>query len=84
MKYQLYSIRDNLVAFDFPRVSVNEQAAIRDFAYGINNPDSPASFRPGDYDLYRIGYFDSDKGVIVPEDVPVLVVTGSSVFGDVK
>ena len=82
MKYPLFAVRDIHVGFNQPMTDINEQVAIRNFTYAINNPDNQVmNFMPKDYDLYRIGEFDTDNGHIDAEPVPVLIVTGSSVFG---
>ena len=80
MKYPLFSIRDNKVGFQLPFCDQNEQAAIRGFAFAINGNDGMMNFSPADYDLYNIGVFDTEKGTI-ETDIPVLVVSGTSVFG---
>lgn len=82
MKYPIYAVRDIHVGFNAPMTDINDQVAIRNFTYAINNPNnSVMNFVPKDYDLYKIGEFDSDTGLIASESVPILIVTGSSVFG---
>lgn len=82
MKYPIYAVRDIHVGFNAPMTDINDQVAIRNFTYAINNPGNEVmNFAPKDYDLYRLGEFDTESGHIVVENVPVLIVTGSSVFG---
>lgn len=78
MKYPIYSYRDLKVAFGQPIVEMNDQTAIRGFAYAINQNQGLMNFSPKDYDLYRIGEFDAEKGILIPEKVPVLVMSGVS------
>lgn len=78
MKYPVYSYRDIKVAFGGPIVEMNDQTAIRGFAYAINQNEGLMNFSPKDYDLYRIGEFDTEKGILIPEKVPVLVMSGVS------
>lgn len=78
MKYPVYSYRDLKVAFGQPIVEMNDQTAIRGFAYAINQNQGLMNFSPKDYDLYRIGEFDAEKGILIPEKVPVLVMSGVS------
>lgn len=78
MKYPVYSYRDLKVAFGQPIVEMNDQTAIRGFAYAINQNEGLMNFSPKDYDLYRIGEFDAEKGILIPEKVPVLVMSGVS------
>lgn len=82
MKTKLYSYRDNLVGFGPVMVENNEQTAVRGFSYAVNNASGMMGFSPKDYDLFYIGEFDTDTGVIVSAPVPALVVNGSSVYGD--
>ena len=82
MKYPIFAVRDVHVGFNSPMVDTNENCAIRNFTYAINNPDNGIMhFSPKDYDLYRIGTYDTDSGFIDAEVVPVLVISGQSVFG---
>lgn len=76
MKYPVYSYRDNKTGFGQPIVESNEYTAIRGFKYAVNNNDL-MNFSPADYDLYKIGDFDPEKGELVG-CVPVLVLSGSS------
>ena len=80
MKYPVYTFRDQLVGYGSPFVQRNDDTAIRQFAMMINDPSgTTVSEYPQYYDLYRIGEFDDDTGLIVPLDAPELVVTGLSV-----
>lgn len=81
MKYPIYSYRDLKVGFGAPATDMNDQSAIRGFSYAINNPGI-MNFSPKDYDLYKIGEFDTEKGIITGFEVPQLVVSGSSVFSE--
>lgn len=83
MKYPLYSYRDNKVGFMMPQAFENEAAAVRGFSYSINGNEGLMNFSPADYDLYHVGYFDTEKGAIVGE-MPTLVCSGSSVVGTKK
>lgn len=82
MVLPIYSYRDSKVGFGSPIVEHNEQTAVRGFSYAVNSNDGLMNFSPKDYDLYKIGEFDIEKGVIVPELVPILICTGTSVITD--
>lgn len=82
MKFPVYSYRDKEVGFGSPIVESNDIVAMRGFSMQMNNPSSIMNFSPKDFDLYRIGEFDPDSGMIFPEPVPVLVCSGVSVIGD--
>ena len=81
MKVPLYSYRDTLVGFGTPIVDINDQTAIRGFSMQMNNPSSMNNFSPKDFDLYRIGVYETDTGLIEPETVPILICNGTSVIG---
>lgn len=82
MKYPIYAVRDVQVGFNSPMTDISDNVAKRNFAYAINNPNNGVmNFEPKDYDLYRIGEFDTDKGTISAYGVPELVCTGISVYG---
>lgn len=78
MKYPVYSIRDVKVGFMAPNVDQSDQTAVRQFAFELNNRNGIMNFVPKDFDLYKIGEFEQESGVITP-CIPVLVVNGSSV-----
>lgn len=82
MKYVICSMRDKHVGFTEPRLFVNEKVAIRGFANSINNSPvgSDLGFAPGDFDLYKLGEFDSDTGMY-DTHIPEFIVSGISVFG---
>lgn len=79
MNRPLYAIHDALNGFGSPFVDINDATAQRNFAYAVNN-NNDMSFSPSDYDLYKVGEFDHEKGVLLPCSIPVLVVKGVSVF----
>lgn len=80
MKYPLFCVRDVKVGFNNPMTDVSDATAERNFAYAINNNDV-MGFASKDYDLYRVGVFDTENGTIEPEVVPVLIVSGDNVYG---
>lgn len=86
MKYPIYAVRDIKVGFNQPMTDINDNTAERNFAYAVNNPaNGIMNFVPKDYDLYKIGSFDTETGLIESEKVPVLICSGDSVFGvDIK
>lgn len=81
MKYPIYCYRDVKVGFLPPQCDQNDATAIRGFSFAINGNDGIMNYSPKDFDLYRIGEFDSDTGMIVSEN-PVVVATGINVLGD--
>lgn len=81
MKYPLYSVRDVKQAFWPPQVEQNEAVAVRNFSLMVNT-NSITAFTPSDFDFYKVGEFDSQKGTIEALDVPEFVCSGSSVFNE--
>lgn len=73
MNFVVVSIRDVKTGFMTPQFEINEQSAIRNFCHAVVNSDSVLASYCKDFALYRLGYFDSDSGKFVPEDLPVLL-----------
>lgn len=61
----VYAIRDKKAGFLQPMVDQNDETARRNFAYAIQHGDSIFMAFPDDYDLYKIGEFDSESGQMV-------------------
>lgn len=80
MIYPLYSIRDNKTSFMAPQPAETEEQAIRNFSQLCNTPGSLMGFAPADFDLYKVGTFDTQKGVVAPSEPIQLVVSGASVL----
>lgn len=80
MKYPVFSYRDLKVGFMPPQVDQSEQAAIRGFSFAINSREGVMNFSHKDFDLYKVGEFDTENGRI-SAITPTLVVSGASVFG---
>lgn len=79
MKYDIYSYRDKVTGFGVLMLDQNEASAIRGFTYAVNGKYDLMAFKPSDFDLYRVGVFDADSGVITPETIPVMICNGESV-----
>lgn len=79
MKYGIYSYRDLKVGFMPVQCDQNDLSAKRGFSYAINN-NNIMNFSAKDYDLYKVGEFDIEKGVIESYKVPVLIASGVSVL----
>ncbi len=63
MKYGVYCIRDLKSGWLSPTVDINDQVAVRNFAYAVQHNDMFSDFA-SDYSLYKIGEFDTDSGDI--------------------
>lgn len=67
MRYGVYSIRDSVTGFINITTDVNDTSAKRNFRHAYKNTDSLFNSHSSDYTLYKIGYFDTETGII--EDV---------------
>lgn len=82
MKFGIYSIKDEKVGkFGSFFADQSDVSAQRGFAMAVNSGDGVMNYAPADFTLFIIGEFDNEKGVIVPEPFPRMLVSGSDVFG---
>lgn len=80
MIYSIYSMRDKHTGFISPTFDLNDQTASRNFSMALTKSDGILGFAPSDFDLYCLGSWDTDSGVISPSALPRLVMTGSDAF----
>lgn len=78
--YPLYCYRDLKAGFMYPQVDMNDDTAKRGFAFAVNKNEGVMNFQPKDYELYRVGEFNVEKGTI-ESYTPVLICTGVEVYG---
>lgn len=80
----VYCIRDRKGSFWQPQVHQNELSARRAFAMLVNNGDpmNPVNFAPHDFELYRIGDFDSETGTFVSIEKKEFIVSGELLVGN--
>lgn len=83
MIYGLYSILDHKAGFLPPQVDQNDQTASRNFAHAIMQTGSVLHTHAEDYELYKVGSFDTETGVLSVLSVKELVAEGYS-FKEVK
>lgn len=76
MKFGIYSIRDVYTGFLAPTIESTDIVAQRNFEFAVNKPETLLYTRPGDYELYKIGEFESDSGVVTPL-TPIQVVSSA-------
>ena len=80
MKYPMYAIRDCKTTFFPPQCEQNESTAVRNFGMMIQNSDGIIGYAPNDFDLYKVGEFDSEKGTVTGK-TPRLVCSGNDMVG---
>lgn len=80
--YKIYAIRDSkMEAFNRPFVLPADGAAIRAFQDEINNKDSELSKHPEDYDLYCVGIWNEETGIIAEVEGRIYrIATGESLI----
>lgn len=81
MIYPVFAIRDSKVGFQ-PQLLIEHSAesAKRGFSYAINS-DGIMNYSPRDFELFKVGTFDSDKGSL-EGCVLESICSGWSVIGD--
>lgn len=84
MKYPMYAIRDQKVSFFPPQPATTEQEAVRNFSMMCNQPSGVIGFAPKDFDLYKVGFFDSESGALESITPIEFIVNGSSLAGEVE
>lgn len=80
MMLNVYSIRDVRSGFLTPTVEQNDYIAARNFANAIMESKGVLFTHASDFQLFRIGEFDSDKGVLIPAQLHELISDGAEVL----
>lgn len=75
----MYCIRDRKGEFWSPSIDQNDDSAIRNFGHMINTGDTIMNYCPGDFELCRIGKFNSQTGEVIPENPVIVLVSGDSI-----
>lgn len=83
MLYDIYSVRDSKTDFFPPQMHASEGDAKRSLAMTVNTPGNMVSFAPKDFDLFRVGSFDSSSGQISPVFPVEFVCSASSLVKEV-
>lgn len=73
----VYCIRDIKAGWLTPSVDQNDACAARNFVHAMKNTSSLLYTHPRDFDLFKIGEFDTEKGEMFPFD-HALIISGSS------
>lgn len=71
MKTGIFTVKDTKVgSFLNPFFSHHAGTAVRALERCLVDPTHDFALHPGDYDLYELGYFDDETGVITPFHEP--------------
>ena len=77
MIYEVFSIKDLKTGYLPPTFDINELSAMRNFEHACYNPDSLFYTHGSDYQLWKIGTFNTDNGEFISEskfimDAPII------------
>lgn len=77
MKAIIFAVKDNAVqSFQMPQFVVHIGGAVRWFTDQVNNPETPYYKHPEDYDLYELGDYDDQDGMLTRKPKAELIVRG--------
>lgn len=79
MTMNIYAIRDLKTGFLAPTLDQNDAIAKRSFMFALNRPGTLEYSNAQDYDLFKIGEYDNDTGIITHCDKE-LVAQGSDLL----
>ncbi len=81
MKYGIYCIYDEAARiFTAPTIDISDESAIRNFQKMCSDAGSIMNFKPADFSLYAVGFFDAETGNIEPLVPPSRVFVGCTGF----
>lgn len=81
MKYGIYCIYDEAAGvFTAPTIDISDESAMRNFRKMCADAGSMMNFKPSDFSLYAVGFFDAESGNIEPLSPPSRLIIGSSGF----
>lgn len=75
----LYAIKDVKSGFTDPCTQVNDSVAARSFEGQVYDLSERFMIPVSDFQLWRVGQFDLDSGILT-SSVPELLVDGASLF----
>lgn len=75
----LYAVKDVKSGFSDPCVQVNDAVAARSFERQIPKMSESLGIPVSDFQLWRVGQFDMDSGLLRPEN-PELILDGATLF----
>lgn len=78
MLLNIYSIRDTFTGYGQIFLESSDPVAVRGFRFALSKKDSAMFTDPKDFDLMRLGTFDTETGVITPIP-PVTVCSAVSI-----
>lgn len=79
MKMNVYAIKDIKTGYVEPQFFLNDEVAARWFKFAISKPGTLELANVQDFQMFRIGTYDNDLGVIDSEEHK-LILDGSSLL----
>lgn len=76
MVHNIYSIRDTFTGFGPIFMESSDPVAVRSFRFALSKKDTPMFTDSKDFDLMRLGTFDTETGVISP--IPAVTVCSAA------
>jgi len=77
MIYRCYSVRDlKAAAFAPPFFLGRDEVAVRTFSDALADPTHPMHAHPEDYQLFYLGEFNDETGLLQGADTPRFLVNG--------
>lgn len=76
MLQNVYSVKDAKRGFGAPFVHDNDATAMRDFEDIVSRGNNIMGTHPQDFDLYKVGVFDTERGVFTSKDAPEFISAG--------
>lgn len=77
MIYKLYAMRDEKSTFMQIMMEYSDGTAMRNFQQAVTKPNTVYSDFANDFALYCLGVYDTETGIISPENPPVLLCRAS-------
>lgn len=79
MKYGIYCIYDEAAhVFTAPTIDISDESAMRNFQKMCADAGSIMNFKPTDFSLYAVGFFDAETGSIETLPTPSRLIIGTS------
>lgn len=76
MKTRMYCVKDSKSGlFSNPMHETTDEIAVRAFVAQVGATDNPLADYPEDFVLYRVGEWDNEKGMFIPEN-PYSLISG--------
>lgn len=76
MVYGVYIVRDLKSTFMTPGFSMNDEVAVRNFAHAVTTSQDVIHSHRQDFELYKVGTYDNETGVISMLEVKELLCEG--------